>query len=34
MGEMLVNSAFFGALLTIGSYLTGLWIKKNSKRPF
>ena len=28
MGEMLVNSAFFGALLTIGSYLTGLWIKK------
>ena len=34
MGEMLVNSAFFGALLTIGSYLTGLWIKKKFKKSF
>ena len=34
MGEMLVNSAFFGALLTIGSYLTGLWIKKKFKKAF
>lgn len=31
---MLVNSAFFGALLTIGSYLTGLWIKKKFKKSF
>ena len=34
MGEMLVNSAFFGSLLTIGSYLTGLWIKKKFKKSF